>query len=143
MLFRSTLLVKDFEKTKSFLNGLHSIGCAIALDDFGTGYTSMSYLARLPIDIIKIDKSLIHNINNSDNLQSIVRAIVTMSKSLGMKNIFEGVETNAELKEIKKMNGKIIQGFLFSKPLKANDAVEWLNMEEKSSKLRYISSDLS
>jgi diguanylate cyclase (GGDEF)-like protein len=138
-----TLLVKDFEKTKSFLNGLHSIGCAIALDDFGTGYTSMSYLARLPIDIIKIDKSLIHNINNSDNLQSIVRAIVTMSKSLGMKNIFEGVETNAELKQIKKMNGKIIQGFLFSKPLKANDAVEWLNMEEKSSKLRYISSDLS
>jgi len=126
-----TLLVKDFEKTKLFLDGLHSIGCAIALDDFGTGHTSMSYLARLPIDIIKIDKSLVRNIDESSNLQSIVRAIITMSKSLGMKNIFEGVETNAELAEIKKLNGEIIQGFLFSKPLTAKHAVEWLTMKEK------------
>ncbi len=126
-----TLLIKDFEKTKFFLDELHSIGCAIALDDFGTGYTSMSYLARLPIDIIKIDKSLIRNIDENSNLQSIVRAIVTMSKSLGMKNIFEGVESNAELAEIKKMNGEIIQGFLFSKPLSADDVDNWLNIEEK------------
>ena len=126
-----TLLIKDFEKTKFFLDELHSIGCAIALDDFGTGYTSMSYLARLPIDIIKIDKSLIRNIDENSNLQSIVGAIVTMSKSLGMKNIFEGVESNAELAEIKKMNGEIIQGFLFSKPLSADDVDNWLNIEEK------------
>ncbi|VAW51762.1 diguanylate cyclase/phosphodiesterase (GGDEF & EAL domains) with PAS/PAC sensor(s) [hydrothermal vent metagenome] len=121
-----TLLIKDFDKTKLFLKELHSIGCAIALDDFGTGYTSMSYLARLPIDIIKIDKSLIRNINNNDSLRSIVRAIVTMSKSLGMKNIFEGIETTAELEEIKLLNGSIIQGFLFSKPLNAIDVEQWL-----------------
>ncbi len=123
-----TLLIKDFEKTKKFLDGLHSIGCAIALDDFGTGYTSMNYLARLPIDIIKIDKSLIRNIDESSSLQSIVRAIVTMSKSLNMTNIFEGVETNAELSEIKKLNGEIIQGYLFSKPLNAEDVHKWMNI---------------
>jgi len=124
-----SLLIKDFEKTKLFLDELHSIGCVIALDDFGTGYTSMSYLARLPIDVIKIDKSLIRNINENKNLQSIVRAIVTMSKSLGMKNIFEGVETDAELAEIKNMNGELIQGYLFSKPLNTAGVNEWLNMD--------------
>jgi cyclic di-GMP phosphodiesterase Gmr len=101
----------------------------IALDDFGTGYTSMSYLARLPIDVIKVDKSLIRNINENKNLQSIVRAIVTMSKSLDMKNIFEGVETDAELAEIKNMNGELIQGYLFSKPLNTAGVNEWLNMD--------------
>ncbi len=123
-----SLLIKDFETTKYFLEELHSIGCTIALDDFGTGYTSMNYLARLPVDVIKIDKSLVRNIDVNHNIRSIVKAIVTMSKSLGMKNIFEGIETNAELEEIKKMNGDIIQGFLFSKPLNVDDIDEWLNL---------------
>ena len=121
-----TLLIKDFEKTKVFLDGLHEIGCAIALDDFGTGYTSMSYLARLPIDVIKVDKSLIRNIDVNTNLQSIVKAIVTMSDSLGMKNIFEGIETAEELAVIKNLKGHIIQGYLFSKPLIETDVEGWL-----------------
>jgi len=122
-----SLLIKDFNKTKLFLNELHSVGCSIALDDFGTGYTSMHYLARLHIDIIKIDKSLVRNIDENNNLKNIVKAIVKMSKSLGIKNIFEGIETNAELSIIKKMHGDIIQGFLFSKPLSANETNKWLN----------------
>lgn len=123
-----SLLINDFEKTKDFLSELHSLGCSIALDDFGTGYTSMSYLARLPIDVIKIDKSLVRNINEHNNLKSIVKAIVTMSKSLGMKNIFEGIETKEELSVIKSMKGNIIQGFLFSKPLMADDIDHWLSL---------------
>ncbi len=122
-----SLLIKDFEKTKLFLDELHSIGCSIALDDFGTGYTSMSYLARLPIDVIKIDKSLVRNIHNNESLRSIVKAIITMSSSLGKTNVFEGIETNAELAEIKKLNGTIIQGYLFSKPLKTVDIDGWLH----------------
>ena len=121
-----TLLINDFEKTKSFLNKIHDLGCTIALDDFGTGYTSMTYLAHLPIDIIKIDKTLVRNIGNNNSLKSIVNAIVTMSTSLGLKNIFEGVETISELDEIKKMNGDIIQGYLYSKPLDKYDIIKWL-----------------
>jgi len=121
-----SLLINDFEKTKSFLNRIHDLGCTIALDDFGTGYTSMTYLAHLPIDIIKIDKSLVRNIGENNNLKSIVKAIVTMSTSLGMKNIFEGVETLSELEEIKKMNGDVIQGYLYSKPLNNYDIIKWL-----------------
>jgi diguanylate cyclase (GGDEF)-like protein len=121
-----TLLINDFEKTKLFLNKIHDLGCTIALDDFGTGYTSMTYLAHLPIDIIKIDKTLVRNIGNNNSLKSIVNAIVTMSTSLGKKNIFEGVETISELEEIKKMNGDIIQGYLYSKPLDKYDIIKWL-----------------
>ena len=132
-----SLLINDFEKTTIFLDELHSIGCSIALDDFGTGYTSMHYLARLPIDVIKIDKTFIRDINTNKNLQSIVKAIVTMSNSLGMKNIFEGVETEAELAEIKKIQGNIIQGYLFSKPLNVSDAEKWL-IKEYSNNVTFL-----
>ncbi len=124
-----SLLIHDFEKTKTFLEGLHALGCTIALDDFGTGYASMVYLVHLPIDVIKIDKSLIRDINRHNSLRSIVNAIVTMSQSLGMTNIFEGVESDEELNEIKRMNGEIIQGFLFSKPLNSTDINTWLQLE--------------
>ncbi len=134
-----SLLINDFEKTTTFLDELHSIGCSIALDDFGTGYTSMNYLARLPIDVIKIDKSLIRNINTSNNLKSIVRAIVNMSTSLGMTNIFEGIETDAELNEIKQLNGNIIQGYLFSKPLDAGDVEKWL-IRERADNVKFLDS---
>jgi len=124
------ILINDFRKTKAFLDKLHFLGCTIALDDFGTGYTSMTYLARLPIDVIKIDKSLVRDIDENNNLRSIVNAIVTMSKSLGMKNIFEGVETDNELKAIKSMNGDIIQGYLYSKPLKEREIIKWLTRDQ-------------
>lgn len=125
-----SLLIHDFDKTSLLLNEIHSIGCAIALDDFGTGYTSMSYLARLPIDIIKVDKTLIHNIDTNNNLRSIVKAIVTMSDGLGIRNIFEGVENMAELAVVKKMGGEVVQGFLFSKPLSEEGAIKWLDIPD-------------
>jgi EAL domain-containing protein (putative c-di-GMP-specific phosphodiesterase class I) len=124
-----SLLINDFETTEKFLMELHKVGCSIALDDFGTGYTSMTYLTRLPIDSIKVDQSFVRNIDTNSGLENIVRAIVNMSQSLGMDNVFEGVETNEELDVVKKLNGKIIQGYLFSKPLNIEDIDEWLNGE--------------
>lgn len=125
-----SLLINDFEKTKLFLDKLHELGCTIALDDFGTGYTSMNYLARLPIDVVKIDKSLVRNIHESKNLRSIVNAIVMMSTSLGLTNVFEGIETEEELAEIQKIGGDIIQGYLFSKPLFSDDIDNWLSQKQ-------------
>jgi len=122
-----SLLINDFDKTKLFLDRLHGLGCTIALDDFGTGYTSMNYISRLPIDVIKIDKSLIRNIEENNNLKSIVSAIVTMSSSLGMVNVFEGIETKSELLEIQKLHGDIIQGYYYSKPLNKVALEVWLS----------------
>ncbi|MBE9525472.1 MAG: EAL domain-containing protein [Proteobacteria bacterium] len=121
-----SILIKDFEKTKIFLNELHSMGCSIALDDFGTGYTSMNYLAQLPIDVIKIDKIFIKHIHQTENLKSIVKAIIMMSKSLNINNIFEGVETQNELDVIKEINGSIVQGYYYSKPLEESKVIDWL-----------------
>ena len=129
-----SLLINDFEKTEIFLNDLHKTGCSIALDDFGTGYTSMSYLTRLPIDCIKVDQSFIRNVDTNVTLENIVKAIVTMSSSLGMRNVFEGVETEAELDVIKRLNGDvvIVQGYLFSKPLDVQSIYNWLTADKMS-----------
>lgn len=121
-----SLLINDFEKAEVFLNKIHELGCSIALDDFGTGYTSMSYLTRLPIDCIKVDQSFVRDIDTSATLENIVRAIVNMSDSLGVKNVFEGVETEAELNVIKKLNGRIVQGYLYSAPLKIENIGQWV-----------------
>lgn len=120
-----SILINDFKKTERFLKNISELGCTIALDDFGTGYTSFGYLAKLPIDIIKIDRSLISNIDQQQNLQDIVHAIVTMSQSLGIENIFEGVETEAELSVVRELSGQVIQGYLFSKPLEVEKLSSW------------------
>jgi diguanylate cyclase (GGDEF)-like protein len=124
-----SLLINDFETTEIFLNELHKAGCSIALDDFGTGYTSMSYLTRLPIDSIKVDQSFVRGIDTNVTLKNIARAIVNMSSSLGLSNIFEGVETEAELDVIKKLNGAVVQGFLYSKPLDAHGVSDWMHAD--------------
>ncbi|MBE9567331.1 MAG: EAL domain-containing protein [Proteobacteria bacterium] len=122
-----SLLVKDFGNTKLFLEQIHKLGCTIALDDFGTGYTSMTYLVRLPIDVIKIDKTFVQGIHEEDNnLEAIVRSIINMSDSLGMENVFEGVETKQELSAIRSMGGDIIQGYLYSKPMTGTDLTSWV-----------------
>ncbi len=120
-----SLLISDFSQTENFLTDISNLGCTIALDDFGTGYTSFAYLTKLPIDVIKIDRSLITGIHSNKNLQDIVKAIVTMSASLGIKNVFEGVETEDELAMVEKLNGVVIQGYYFSKPLETSKIHEW------------------
>jgi len=130
-----SLLINDFKKTEKFLNAIHELGCTIALDDFGTGYTSFAYLSKLPIDIIKLDRSLITNIHQQKDLQDIVRAIVTMCQSLQVENIFEGVETKEELEQIKRLDGHVIQGYLFSKPLESEQLAAWFSNQNSQEQL--------
>ena len=126
-----SLLINDFSSTEMFLTDISRLGCTIALDDFGTGYTSFSYLTKLPIDVIKVDRSLITDIHENRNLQDIVKAIITMSKSLNIENVFEGIETKDELDMITEISDEaIIQGFYFSKPLDKDGVCEWFGKQE-------------
>ena len=126
-----SLLINDFSSTEMFLTDISRLGCTIALDDFGTGYTSFSYLTKLPIDVIKVDRSLITDIHDNRNLQDIVKAIITMSKSLNIENVFEGIETKDELDMITEISDEaIIQGFYFSKPLDKDGVSEWFGKQE-------------
>ena len=92
----------------------------------------MSYLTRLPIDSIKVDQSFIRDIDKNTTLENIVKAIINMSTSLGMKNIFEGVETEAELEKIKQLKGAIVQGYLYSEPLDVHGVHNWLAADRLS-----------
>ncbi|WP_025026789.1 EAL domain-containing protein [Caldalkalibacillus mannanilyticus] len=112
-----SIALEDVLHTMSVLNELSELGVGVAMDDFGTGYSSLSYLKDFPIDILKIDRSFIRNISLFERETAIVKAIISMSKSLMIRVLAEGVETEEQLYNLRECGCDIIQGFLFSKPL--------------------------
>jgi EAL domain-containing protein (putative c-di-GMP-specific phosphodiesterase class I) len=97
------------------------MGIHVAIDDFGSGYSSLSYIVRLPIDSIKIDKSFVQNIGSSKEAKTIVSTIITLCKTLKLKVIAEGIESRMELDYLKSNNCDIGQGYYFSRPVSINE----------------------
>jgi diguanylate cyclase (GGDEF)-like protein len=114
-------LMSDPEKSIGVLEQLSEMGILISVDDFGTGYSSMSYLRRLPLDKLKIDRSFINEITARADDASIVTAIVSLAHSLRLKVVAEGVETAAQLEFLKGLGCDQYQGYLFSRPLPPAD----------------------
>lgn len=106
------------------VNKLKRMGVKIAMDDFGTGYSSLSYLSKLPIDLLKIDKSLVDDIEDGE----IVGAICSMSHALGCEVIAEGVEVEKQLNILKEKGCDFIQGYIFSKPVSYDAAIQFVQM---------------
>jgi len=102
----------------------------IAIDDFGTGYSSLNYLKRLPIDTLKIDQSFVRDMSNSEEDSSIIKAIIAMAKGLNLNIISEGVETEAQLEQLKAWRCKNMQGFLFGRPMPDTQAIDMLKNNE-------------
>jgi diguanylate cyclase len=120
------LLIKDAEDARSTLLKLKSLGVSLAIDDFGTGYSNISRLREFPIDRLKIDKSFIHAINTDNGEKAIATAVLVMADSLCLRVTAAGVETDGQIKYLKSRNCDEIQGFLFSRPLPAQDASAFL-----------------
>jgi diguanylate cyclase (GGDEF)-like protein/PAS domain S-box-containing protein len=114
--------MQDIEFTSSVLKKLKDIGVSISIDDFGIGYSSLSYLKRFPIDNLKIDMSFIREIAIDPDTASIVTAIIAMARTLGLKTIAEGIETEEQWKILRLLRCHMGQGYLFSPPLPAKDA---------------------
>ena len=114
----STLLTNSLD-TLPMLRELHDLGIQIAMDDFGTGYSSLSTLRRFPFDKIKIDRTFIRDLPDDAGSRAIVRAIVALGDSLGMTTTAEGVETEAQLAELRGQGCTDAQGYLFSEPVPA------------------------
>jgi diguanylate cyclase (GGDEF)-like protein len=109
--------LEDTEAAIVTLNQMKAIGVRIGIDDFGTGYSSLSYLHRFPADTLKIDQSFISPIGKDGGNETIVHTIITLAHNLGMNVIAEGVETDAQLAMLRRLNCEYGQGYFFSKPL--------------------------
>jgi diguanylate cyclase (GGDEF)-like protein len=117
-----SVMMQNANLAKRHMRKLKDIGVRFAMDDFGTGYSSFSYLHQLPIDVLKIDRSFIARLGQSDDSRAIVASIVSMAHMLGLITIAEGVETEAQRRLLTEMECDGMQGFLFAKPMSGSDA---------------------
>jgi diguanylate cyclase (GGDEF)-like protein len=115
-------LVNNPQQARDLLKEMKALNLHLALDDFGTGYSSLSYLTSFPIDIVKIDRSFITKMLSNEQDYQIVLAILTLARNLGKRVVAEGIELTTHLEELRIMGCDYGQGYLFSRPLQADDA---------------------
>jgi EAL domain-containing protein (putative c-di-GMP-specific phosphodiesterase class I) len=116
-----TALVADATAAAAILKTLNGLGVRIAIDDFGTGYSSLNYLARFPIDTVRIDRSFVRSLTSDTGDASLIRAILQMCHALDLTVIAEGVESIAQYAMLREMNCDAIQGFLTGRPMPTED----------------------
>jgi EAL domain-containing protein (putative c-di-GMP-specific phosphodiesterase class I) len=118
-------IVADPERANRVLSALHDLGCRVAMDDFGTGYSSLAYLQKLPIDILKIDRSFVTNMHENSDSVAIIRAILSLARTLGMSTVAEGIETAEAERTLANLGCDTGQGYHFARPLSAEDALDF------------------
>ncbi len=111
-----TTVMADAESSLEVLEKLRGLGVELAIDDFGTGYSSLSYLKRLPVHVLKIDRSFVDGLGRDPDDTAIVQAIMVLASSLGLSVTAEGVETETQLTELVRLGCDRVQGFLFARP---------------------------
>ncbi len=128
-------MLHDTEATIRKLTELKELGVRLAIDDFGTGYSSLSYLQRFPVDVLKIDKSFVDKISQSREGAAVARAIITMSDTLHLKTIAEGIETDEQNVALQNLGCEFGQGYHFAKPLTKDAMSEYLGKANLSALL--------
>ena len=118
-----SLVIRDVRESARKMAELRELGVQISVDDFGAGYSSLSYLQRLPIDILKLDRSFVEEFQASDSNSSLVHGIVTLAHGLGIRVTAEGVETHQQLELVHNSGCDKVQGFLLGRPSPAASAL--------------------
>ncbi len=129
-----SVLVDDIEETTRKLQTLRRAGVEISVDDFGTGYCSLSYLARLPVDVLKIDRSFVEGVTRGGSDAALARAVIALSDMLSVSTVAEGVARPQQQEQLRALGCALGQGYLFAQPLAAAemDAVLGLGVEERA-----------
>jgi EAL domain-containing protein (putative c-di-GMP-specific phosphodiesterase class I) len=115
-----SIFVRDAAQARIALEQVMALGCKVALDDFGTGYSSLSYLHKLPIHILKVDRSFVSDLGVDASTLTLTRAIVALARALDLHVIAEGVETREQAELLRSLGCDELQGFLFSRPVPAD-----------------------
>jgi EAL domain-containing protein (putative c-di-GMP-specific phosphodiesterase class I) len=123
--------IDDFTWCAEQLTQLQKLGFDIAIDDFGTGFTSLQYLLHLPVHVIKLDRSLIQEVDSSDKSYKIISSLVGMAHATGLKVVAEGVERETQLRSMQAMQCDELQGFYLSKPMSEHSIKEVLTQDLK------------
>jgi diguanylate cyclase (GGDEF)-like protein len=123
-------IMTNFEHGLRQMNILRSLGVTLAIDDFGTGHSSLAYLQQLPIQRLKIDRMFVKEIATRADRPPLLASIVQMARALGLSSIAEGAETAEQVSALLALDCEEVQGFVFSKPLPANDFFEWAMRRE-------------
>ena len=116
-----TVLLEESELLGDTLRALRATGVRLVLDDFGTGYSSLGYLNRLPLDALKVDRSFVDGLGVEPRDSAIVKAVVGMAQALSLTVIAEGVEAPTQLAELRTLGCDLAQGYLFARPLPAEE----------------------
>ena len=119
-------VVSDRDRVMKTLARLGERGVTLAVDDFGSGHASFSHLKQLPVDVLKIDKSLVENLDSDDEDDAIVRSTIELAHSLGLTVVAEGVESDQALQRLAELGCDLAQGFCLARPMSAEDATRWL-----------------
>jgi EAL domain-containing protein (putative c-di-GMP-specific phosphodiesterase class I) len=125
-------MMHDPEYAQRCLRELNQLGISFALDDFGTGFSSLSNLQHLPISLVKIDKSFVQDLGRSADAEHIIRAIISLSHSLQISVVAEGVETEGQLEFLRQQHCDEIQGYYYARPMPWDRLVEFLNSQGKA-----------
>ncbi|MFV2039966.1 MAG: EAL domain-containing protein, partial [Acidimicrobiales bacterium] len=121
----STLMTEG-DETLDILHRLRDVGIRIATDDFGTGYSSLAYLKRLPAKALKVDKAFVDGLGTRLEDTALVTGIIGLASALNFEIVAEGVETEVQLRELRRLGCEYSQGYLHSRPLKAEDFEAWI-----------------
>jgi diguanylate cyclase (GGDEF)-like protein len=120
-------LITDFEAARAILISLKNQGVHIALDDFGTGYSSLRHLRELPFDVLKIDRSFVQSMTDSDEARTLIKTIVSLAKNLGLGVTAEGIETEADANALRALGCELGQGYFYGRPVAGSAISEELN----------------
>ena len=130
-----TVLLEDLSVAEPTLRELSAHGVGIHIDDFGTGYSSLSYLAQLPVQALKIDRSFVTPVAESETTRRVVQAVVALGKALNLEVIAEGVETDAQYAQVRRLGCDAVQGYFVAKPMPAQRLVGWCQGYESTASL--------
>ncbi len=135
-----TALLEDLTTARPILNDLSAFGVGIHIDDFGTGYSSLSYLAELPVTTLKIDRSFVGKLVDSESNTRVVQAIIALGKVMGLDIVAEGVESDQQYAIVRKLGCDLVQGYFIARPMPAEQFRQWCEGHEDTQSVKHASS---